>query len=216
MKNNTSRQKILANIRTALADAAGKSPTAPDFSAEVYLMPEEEDPAVLFATNLVATGARFCFCMDANEFVAALRDVLNQLEAGLPCVEDKYLQEILNTAHIPFQCGEQALLQARVGITTCEALVARTGSVVVSSRQAGGRRLTVFPEVHLVVAFTSQIHWHLSDALSALRKQYGMQLPSMLSFITGPSRTADIEKTLVMGAHGPMSLYVFLIENAVE
>ena len=53
----------------------------------------------------------------------------------------------------------------------------------------------------------------MTDALQALQEKYLGALPSLVSLISGPSRTADIEKTLVMGAHGPRELYVFIAEN---
>lgn len=84
---------------------------------------------------------------------------------------------------------------------------------MVSSAQAGGRRMFVYPDIHIVVAYTSQLVEDLSDALNAITEKYGKDLPSLVSVISGPSRTADIEKTLVMGAHGPRELYVFLIED---
>ena len=73
--------------------------------------------------------------------------------------------------------------------------------------------MTVFPETHLIVGYTSQLVPDLKDALKNVRKKYEDNFPSQISLITGPSRTADIEKTLVLGAHGPKELYVFLIED---
>ncbi len=85
---------------------------------------------------------------------------------------------------------------------------------MVSSAQAFGRTLTVYPPIHWVVARSSQLVPRLKDAFGLLRQRYPDQnYPSMVSTITGPSRTADIEKTLVLGAHGPRELWVFLLED---
>jgi L-lactate dehydrogenase complex protein LldG len=65
----------------------------------------------------------------------------------------------------------------------------------------------------VVVAFTSQLVPDIKSALVQIKQRYEGRLPGMLSMITGPSRTADIEKTLVMGAHGPKALYVFLVQD---
>ena len=86
---------------------------------------------------------------------------------------------------------------------------------MVSSAHASGRRMNVLPEFHLVYARASQLVPDLKDALLGMKKRYGQDLPSMINLITGPSRTADIEKTLVMGAHGPKELYVFLVDDQV-
>jgi L-lactate dehydrogenase complex protein LldG len=84
---------------------------------------------------------------------------------------------------------------------------------MVSNENAAGRRLSIFPHHHIVIARTGQLVLDLKDAFKLIKNKYGDQLPSMISTITGPSRTADIEKTLVLGAHGPKELFVFLIDD---
>ena len=94
-------------------------------------------------------------------------------------------------------------------VTGCDCLVAMTGSIFVSTRSANGRAASVLPEKHLVVARREQIVPDLAAAFGLLRQRYGSRWPSAMSLITGPSRTADIEKTLVMGAHGPKRLALY-------
>lgn len=101
-----------------------------------------------------------------------------------------------------------ALEKCDAGITECDALVAQTGSVLVSSRSAGGRALSVLPPHHVVLARREQLVPDLTAAFALVRKKYAPDYPSMLSFITGPSRTGDIERILVLGAHGPKQLTV--------
>ena len=124
------------------------------------------------------------------------------------------IKPFLQKANLPFSDQENQLMNANIGFTLCECLVARTGSVVVSSRQASGRRLPIYANIHIVVAYTSQLVLHVKDGLKYIREKYKNQLPSMILNITGPSRTADIEKTLVQGAHGPKEIFVFLIDNS--
>ncbi len=100
-----------------------------------------------------------------------------------------------------------------VGITTCDFLISRFGSVMVSSGLGLGRKIFAFPEIHIVIAKASQVVPEIKDALIGMKKKYVDNFPSQITVITGPSRTADIEKTLVMGAHGPKSLYVFMIDD---
>lgn len=94
-------------------------------------------------------------------------------------------------------------------VTGCDCLVAQTGSIFVSTRTAAGRAPSVLPELHLVVARRDQLVPDLPAALARLRQRYGQHWPSAITLITGPSRTADIEKILVMGAHGPKRLGVY-------
>jgi L-lactate dehydrogenase complex protein LldG len=64
-----------------------------------------------------------------------------------------------------------------------------------------------------VIARTGQLVMDLKDGFQLLKSKYGQNIPSLISTITGPSRTADIEKTLVLGAHGPKELFVFLVDD---
>lgn len=102
-----------------------------------------------------------------------------------------------------------ALEACDAGITECEALIAQTGSVVVSSQPAG-RVLSSLPPHHVVLARRDQLVGTLADAFDALRRRRGADWPSMISFITGPSRTGDIERILVLGAHGPKRLTILV------
>ncbi len=97
------------------------------------------------------------------------------------------------------------------GITGCLALIAQTGSVLVTPDSAGGRALSVIPPHHIVLATQAQLIADLPGAFELL--QSGDSLPSFASIITGPSRTGDIERILVLGAHGPKKLTVILIED---
>jgi L-lactate dehydrogenase complex protein LldG len=111
----------------------------------------------------------------------------------------------------PSGSDKELLESCQAGITSCELLVAQTGSILVDSRRSGGRGLSILPHVHLVVARVDQVVGTLGDALALTKQRHGGQLPSMLSFITGPSRTGDIERILVLGAHGPKELHVILV-----
>ena len=106
-----------------------------------------------------------------------------------------------------------SIISAEVGFTLCEALIARNGSILLSNAGMAGRRLSIYPPIHIVLAYTSQLVPDLKDGFKLIKSRYGNQLPSMISNVTGPSRTADIEKTLVLGAHGPKELFVFLLDG---
>jgi L-lactate dehydrogenase complex protein LldG len=97
------------------------------------------------------------------------------------------------------------------GITECDALIAQTGTVMLSSRRAGGRALSILPPHHVVLARRDQLVPDLPAAFDLLKAEYRDNLPSMISFITGPSRTGDIERILVLGAHGPKKLTVLCV-----
>lgn len=117
-------------------------------------------------------------------------------------------------AVLPIEPGydRHALEACEAGVTECECLVAQTGSVCVTTRSSGGRALSVLPPHHVVVARRDQIVPDLTAAYELLARRYAAGgYPSFVGFITGPSRTGDIERILVLGAHGPKKLTVLLV-----
>ena len=105
----------------------------------------------------------------------------------------------------------RALESCSAGITECDALIAQTGSVLVTSRSAGGRAISALPPHHVVLARRDQLLSGLPEAFALLQKKYSGDYPSFISLITGPSRTGDIERILVLGAHGPKKLTIFCL-----
>jgi len=106
----------------------------------------------------------------------------------------------------PYDVNE--LEKCDAGIGECDALVAQTGSIVVNSRTSGGRALSCLPPHHMVLARRDQLVRDLSAAFALVKQKFADNAPSMISVITGPSRTGDIERILVLGAHGPKKLTV--------
>ncbi|MDP4281689.1 MAG: LUD domain-containing protein [Bacteroidota bacterium] len=213
MEESTSREKVLKKIRDALIEQTELPYPIIDMDSSVY--PEIKDPLdVTFAEELVKISGKFVYCESVDEFLSVLQSFILEKDWPVLYCLDPTLQKILKQGGIPFEPDESKIIDALLGITRCEYLVARTGSVVLSSRLTPGRKISVYPETHLVFAYTSQLVPEIKDALHNLRKKYQSGYPSMISFITGPSRTADIEKTLVLGAHGPKEIYVFLIEES--
>ena len=98
-----------------------------------------------------------------------------------------------------------------VVVTSCECLISRTGSLLFSSKE-NTRSAPAFAPIHIVFCKASQIAIDLKDAIVWLRHKYS-KLPSSVTVVTGPSRTADIDGQLVIGAHGPTQLYVFMIDD---
>ncbi|WP_375415887.1 lactate utilization protein C [uncultured Hymenobacter sp.] len=214
MPDNAARTAILARIRGALAQPV-PLPERPDFAAPVHPPLPAEDLAVVFAANFQRSGGEFYYCESPAHLAAHLASFwAKQPALAPPYVWEPELQQLLADAKVPFRAGEDDFRQnADLGLTSCEALVARTGSVLVSAATAGGRRLSIYPDQHLVVARPGQVVAEIGDALQLMQDKYGAGLPSMISLTTGPSRTADIEKTLVLGAHGPRRLALFLLDD---
>jgi L-lactate dehydrogenase complex protein LldG len=210
MEESTSREKVLKKVRHALIYKTDNPFPKVDFDSPVYI-PMNDTADVNFAQEFTKVGGVFIYCENESEAVSTLAALYTECEwQNIYCAEPEF-QYMLTQAGVPFESDEESLQKLKVGITSCEFLIARLGSIMVSSKNS--RRLNVYPETHVVIAYANQLVNDLKDAFEAVQKKYSGKLPSMLSVITGPSRTADIEKTLVMGAHGPRELFVILVET---
>jgi L-lactate utilization protein LutC len=110
--------------------------------------------------------------------------------------------------------NRRALLsKAKLGITFCDGLVAETGTVVLINHPSEPRELSLLPEYHVVIAKQTQLYESLEICFTNIKQLYPAgSIPSM-TLISGPSRTSDIEKTLVIGVHGPIGFGVIIIGN---
>jgi L-lactate dehydrogenase complex protein LldG len=207
----TSKEKLLKKIRKALLEK--RDNPYPQLEDLPFYPPTDEMPEVIFAEQFTNVAGQFVFCEDELQFIENLINLAEAREwRKIYCWEPK-LQEILNQFEYPFYETDKDFEQAEVGFTLCEALIARNGSILLSNGNMAGRRLSIYPPVHIVLAYTSQMVMDLKDGFKLIKERYGNNLPSMISNVTGPSRTADIEKTLVLGAHGPKELFVFMLEG---
>jgi len=212
MEESTSKEKVLKNVRNALISKTDMPYPHQEPYPGVY-QTSEESLDVGFARAFTNVAGRFVYCEDKDDFISSMKIVLENLNKKYVYCLDEEIRTMLNDTGLEIRDMDEDFEKADLGITTCEFLIARLGSVMVSSKQTAGRRLNVFPEIHIVIAYPDQFVPDLSDALKAIQLKYEGDLPSLISVITGPSRTADIEKTLIMGAHGPKNLFVFLVED---
>jgi len=209
----TSKEKILKKVRQALIFKQKTKFANIDLDSNVYVQPPQEELVMeTFAKNLIDLKGQFVFCTNKFDCIDKLIILLEQRKwKQLFCWEED-MQFLLKDSGIPFIDRKGNIEKVQVSVTSCEALIARTGSVLVSSKK-NSRALTIFPPVHIVIAYSSQLVMELKEGLQVLKNRYGKNLPSMISFVSGPSRTSDIEKTLVIGAHGPKEFFVFLIDD---
>ncbi len=211
-QTTTSKEKILKKVRQALIYKSKPKFANIDLESNVYLQPKDVSILETFARNFTQIKGSFVICDNKFDFIDKFLTLQERRKLkNIYCWEED-LQTQLTDASITFHTQKDPVEKMQVGITTCEALIARTGSVLVSSSR-NTRTMTIYPPVHIVVANASQVVMELKDGMQLLRNRYGKNMPSMLSFISGPSRTADIENTLVIGAHGPKELFVFLIDD---
>lgn len=207
-----SKENILKRVRIALSQPV-PLPFPQAQGKRAIFNEEDEDYGILFAETFSKLLGRFVFCATHEELAGNLKAlaIINKW-SDVYCREPRLL-EVLRPFTLPFLNASDDMHDAGAALTSCEALVARTGSIVLSARQGSGRAAGIFPPVHIAVAYADQLVHDLIDAFKLLKRKYGDELPSMISFQSGPSRTSDIEKKSVVGVHGPREVYVFLVDS---
>ncbi len=223
------RNNILGRIREALkvsaplpglhgdTASAHRSTESPASHAREWLPSvgaSSEEQVALFAKNAADLKADFQLFASRDELIIALIKLRDTEKWSRVASHGGGLTNFANKAlGLPVTLTDhgynvQEMEQCDAGITECDALIAQTGGVVVTSRSAGGRALSVLPPHHVVIAQRGQLVSDLPTAFANLQSKYAPDFPSMISFITGPSRTGDIERILVLGAHGPKKLTI--------
>lgn len=205
-----SKENILKKIREALSHSTPLPFPHSEGNQPVY-PPLQQEPEVEFAEQFTKLQGKFIYCINQQEFAFQLTSLVKKQDwHKIFCVEEKLIAPVAE--QLENRLVTTGLADCDVSITGCEWLVARTGSIVMSSAQPCGRTANVYAPIHICIAFTRQVVYDIKDALQAATDKYGNNIPSLISFATGPSRTADIEKTLVVGVHGPKEVYLFLLE----
>ena len=213
MESQGARHKILQKIKQALKDPVPVP--FPDQVADTPIfIPTEKEMAIEFAQKFTELLGKFVYCADEQELIGQLNALIvakgwNKIYSK----ESDWLDKMLTLKFDPVTTDDLADCDA--AITLCTHLVARTGSIVLSSKELSGRTSSVYAPIHICVAYADQLVYDISDSLVKFKDNLD-ELPSMISFATGPSRTADIEKTLVVGVHGPKEVYCFLIDNTLD
>ncbi len=212
MSVTPAKENILKKIRKALSHTTPLPFPESERTNSVFQSLSQE-AEVEFAEQFTKLLGKFVYCANAQELITQLSALINTNQwEKVYCCEEALKNFLASDGFNEF--SEVELKDCDCSITTCEALVARTGSIVLSSNQANGRTTSVYAPVHICIAFTKQVVYDIKDALQMMKDKYGNNhLPSLITFATGPSRTADIEKTLVVGVHGPKEVYLFLIEE---
>lgn len=214
-----SRERVLQRLRQHAPPAAGPL-AAPAPDADVFRdLPADDQDALLarFEERLAALSGEFFCVANEDEAAACIGRLAADAEDGpllaqeAPLVTDVLacMPELAESFSRVHDLSAPEMATYSVGLTAADCLVARTGSVVLRSTSGGGRRLSVLPPMHIVLARAEQIVPSLEDAAAVLGGTN--EAWSYATIITGPSRTADIEKILVLGAHGPKRLAVIVL-----
>ncbi|HPG10232.1 MAG TPA: LUD domain-containing protein [Chitinophagaceae bacterium] len=211
MNVSPSKENILKKIRKALSHSTPLPYPQSEGNQPLFPKPQQE-LEVEFAEQFTRLQGKFIYCINRQEFAFQLTSLIKkQGMMKVFCLEENLLGEAVQ--QLSDRLVKEDIGNCDVAITGCEFLVARTGSIVMSSAQLSGRTTSAYAPIHICVAHASQVVFDIKDALQELKNKYKSGLPSLITFASGPSRTADIEKTLVVGVHGPKEVYLFLLED---
>jgi L-lactate dehydrogenase complex protein LldG len=238
-RNITARDSILGSIREHLA--ASKSHDAihaegsEESVAHLELIPREGSSpngssvslVELFKEKLEAVGGHCIVPGSDEEVEAALTHIIADLQqttlrarrialSNVPALEGLLSQINVNVDEITISPGAAELFDYDIGITTAQAAIAETGTLVLESERERHRLVSLVPPVHIAIVDAANICLTLGESLAAVQKDEARELSPTVTFITGPSRTADIELTLAIGVHGPQELYVIVNERSGE
>jgi L-lactate dehydrogenase complex protein LldG len=206
------RSNILKKIKQALVHKVPVPFIDNQATNNTVFQPSKQELEITFAANFTGLQGRFSYCADQTELVTQLGILFESRGwKNIYCREEE-IKENFSKHHFSITYFND-LAHCDAAITGCEFLVARTGSILLSSAQQSGRTVSVYAPVHICIASTKQLVYDIDDSLMQLRDKYNTAFPSMVSLASGPSRTADIEKTLVVGVHGPKEVFCFLIDE---
>lgn len=212
MTKTTAKQQILEQIRCAKQKHTNVSALQVYPNTEIY-KPIVGDELDTFKSELEQISGQVHLFDTTIEVIEFLKKYEKQHTFKHYYLKESKLSTLFDTHQISYTSEEDDLLEMEVGVSTCECLISRTGGVLFSTASLSGRRLISYPPVHIVLAHSSQIVTYPTDAYLLMSEKYKDKIPSQITIATGPSRTADIEKTLVLGAHGPKEMIVVICKE---
>ena len=231
---SSGRERMLASIRAslgrsgaALAAEATRAPHAPP----PFVHPAQDDLPAQFVAELERLEGRAHRCADDEAALETIWGLIERAGAtsaiawGREQIGLRGLGAMLDNLGVQLLDGDiraagdrpsqlQTLQPALVCLSGADAAIAESGTLVLRSGPGRGRLASLLAPVHIAVLRADQIARGLGEALALLQQRHGPDIfadSSNLTLISGPSRTGDIEQTLVLGAHGPRELHVVLI-----
>lgn len=214
-----SRERVLAAVTQALGDERGRMRQPPP----VRDLGEAGDPASLatrFAAELSALLGTCMIGRDRAECTAAMAEYLKQRAVSTIAVQSQALAHDIGARLLGFDVrpastmDKAALERVDCSLLGADSLLADTGSAIVVLDNGSDRVLPYLPRTCVIVAGSSALHSTMSvRAIGCIQQAAERKTAGEALIVAGPSRTADIEKILVLGAHGPQNVAVVIIEN---
>jgi L-lactate dehydrogenase complex protein LldG len=219
---------MLATIRQHLEQSApfdavrlehhGHRRAEPHSGAATLDAEPDSTPTDRFKEMLEAVGGHCVVVRDETEAAEIVRQVVEGTKARRIAVSDsglaqRVIRRVDSDAELLENADAPALFDCDIGITGAQWAIAETGTLVLESDEERHRLASLVPTVHIAVIEAGRVRWTLGEVLRALNEKGQRGLSPAVTFITGPSRTSDIELTLAIGVHGPAELFVIILEG---
>lgn len=205
------RGDLSAERKQALLDRLTTHPAA---TVPARSLGDRETQITLFTTQATAVDATVVRVADWDALPQAIGDWLKarNLPMTLAVAPDPRLDVV--AAHPLYTVHRGAALpEDLIGVSVADAGIAETGSVMMTSGPETPTSLNFLPDSHIIALPASALVGPFEDAWALLRARYPSGMPRTVNLITGPSRTGDIEQTLLLGAHGPRQLHVVIVDD---
>ena len=204
--------EILRSIRSHLAASAPEpvSRRLTRINADPISVNLRQSAAEVFRLNLEAVNGHCVIAQGETEIARALTQIIVRGQR-IAISDNPLVERLMHLTDLEIEAltiAPNDIFSYDVGISTVQAAIAETGTLVLISADERHRLVSLVPPVHIAIVDASRICETLGEALTLLRN--GRELSRAVTFITGPSRTADIELTLTVGVHGPQELYVII------
>jgi L-lactate dehydrogenase complex protein LldG len=225
--SSEARHAILRSIRAHLAASVPFDKQELTAQGEKFAPPPapvvEGSLIDLFKQSVEAVDGHCLLARGEAEIASALTRIISDVQktklrgqriaiSDVPLIERVMYLTDLDIEALTVVPDASEIFGFDVGITTAQAAIAETGTLVLESAAERHRLVSLVPPVHIAIIAASRIAASLGEALALLRE--GKDLSPAVTFITGPSRTADIELTLTIGVHGPQELYVIVVAES--
>ncbi len=203
---NNARESILGSIRSHLAASVPFDRLEHHENPVVLSNPRTNSDLVNLFKQSVESVAGYCIV--ATDSTDVLKQIITDLKPRRIAISDQVDLPDLEIEEVAVAPNAHDIFSFDVGISSAQAAIAETGTLVLDSAFERHRLLSLVPPVHIAIVSASRIRETLGEALALL--QSAGEISPAVTFITGPSRTADIELTLAIGVHGPQELYVIV------
>lgn len=205
----TARERVFKNIRNANLKVDKNDVKDIDHETHIY-PPVSDDLVIEFASQFNANGGQFVYCLNEKELASNLLAFIEERNIDFVSVQDNSLQQFCDHYQLQVTTERSNFVRDSVALVLAEHLIARTGSIQFSSKQTKGRSIYSSADYLLIIAYSDQIVKDIQTSIKKLKKD---PTSSIISYISGPSKTHELNDSFTNGVYGTKEVILFLLES---